>query len=524
MAETIQNNLFGLDLHDFINFIEQGVLIEDSAGKVKFANQKLLKLLDYSLGEIMGRSWRDIVPKEEWQTVEQELKTCRKEKKCQYEAVILTKTGQKIPVIVCAQPLIKNGKYQGIIKTFTDITEHKQTEQEIKSKSERLELMNRALNLQRKKLIELTELLEKANQELRRLSEAKSDFVSAVSHDLRTPLTTIIEGISLVADGTLGEVNEEQKKFLRLAIEDAERLNDFINDILDLAKIEAGKLVVKKTKVNPKEMIARLKTSYENYLKDKGLELTIELPKDEISIFCDAGHYYRVLTNFLSNAIKFTPAGGKITIQVNQQKGGVVLTSVKDTGVGIPPEQKHHIFQKFEQVERKSNQRGSGLGLSLCKQLVELNGGRIGFESEVNKGSNFYFSLPSYDEITDFSYMLETTNQRAQTISAHTVVFLFKPAIKSDQDSQEALAKIAEVIQPKTLAYDLIRIFITLKTVVLVSPLPEESAQPTFMDLVETLQKAMTPTKILATFYVCPEVLPNPRTVLRILESQLQST
>jgi PAS domain S-box-containing protein len=522
MVEDKEHNFFGLNATEFINCIEQGILSENREGILIFANQKLLDMLEYSSAELIGKHWTEIVPKEEHRRFEQQVRTRLKGEKSQYETQILTKSGKKFPVIVCSRPVFQSDQYQGTISTFTDIAASKRAEHEIKSKSERFEMMNRALNLQRKKLIELTEQLERANIELKRLSEAKSNFVSAVSHDLRTPLTTIIEGVSLVEDGTLGEVNEEQKKFLKLAIEDAERLNDFISDILDLAKIEAGKIVIKKTKVNPKEQVERLKKSYENYARDKGLELRIELPVEEVSVFGDTGHYYRILTNFISNAIKFTSAGGKITIQVEKQRGDSALTSVKDTGVGIAPENKPQIFQKFEQVEQKTRQRGSGLGLSLCKELVELNGGKVGFESEVNKGSNFYFSLPVYDEITDFTYMLETVNQRAKTISGHAVVFLFRAGKESKADLETTLKTMVEEIQPKILGYDLLRIFSARKEVVLVSAIPEESAQPTFSDLVETVQNIGS-SKISAAFYVCPDVLPDARTVLQILEYQMDS-
>jgi PAS domain S-box-containing protein len=522
MVEDKEHNFFGLNLIDFINCIEQGVVSENHEGIIVYANQKLLDMLEYSAQELIGKHWTEIVAKEERPQVEPLVRKRVKGEKSRYETQIMTKSGRKFPVIVCGRPVFQSGQYLGSILTFTDIAASKQTEHEIKSKSERFEMMNRALNLQRKKLVELTEQLERANIELKGLSEAKSNFVSAVSHDLRTPLTTIIEGISLVEDGTLGEVNEEQKKFLKLAIEDAERLNDFINDILDLAKIEAGKIVVKKTKVDPKEQIERLKKSYENYARDKGLELFVELPAEEVSVLADAGHYYRVLTNFISNAIKFTFAGGKIKIRVEKQKGDLVLTSVQDTGVGIAPENKPQIFQKFEQVEQNKRQLGSGLGLALCKELVELNGGKIGFRSEVNKGSNFYFSLPVYDEINDFTYMLETVNQRAKTISGHAVVFLFRVGKESKTDIETTLKKIEDEIQLKILGYDLLKVFSGRKEIALVSAIPEESAQPTFTDLVETVRK-VAGNKISAGFYVCPDVLPEARTVLQILEGKMES-
>lgn len=542
MGENKEHGFFGLDSLTFINYIEQGFLSEDQNGIIIFANQKLLDLLDYSLNELIGKHWTEIVPANERRRVKRQLRKRFNGVKNQYETELITKSNKRIPVIVCARPIFQSKRkrseqteteqYLGTISTFTDVTKSKRVEHEIKSKSERLEFTNRALNLQRKKLLELTEQLEQANKELKRLSEAKSDFVSAVSHDLRTPLTTIIEGISLVEDGTLGEVNEEQKKFLKLAIEDAERLNDFIGDILDLAKIEAGKIVTRKTKVNPKEMIERIKTSYKNYARDKGLEVLIELPESEEYVFCDPGHYYRILTNFLSNAIKFTPSGGKIMIQVQSQKGGMVLTQVKDTGIGIPAVQKKHIFQKFEQIERSTHHPGTGLGLSLCKQLVELNDGKIGFESVVNEGSNFYFSLPIYDEIMDLNYMLGVISRQAKTISGHIVVFLFKinKELGKYADTNMVLKTIAETIQSKTLAYDLLRTFDQRLEVILITALPEESAKPTFTELVNIVQKidwespeisTHQNSRLLASFYVCPDALVEGKTVIQILENQL---
>lgn len=540
MVDIQEHDFFGLNSIEFINCVEQGILCSDQEDKIIFANQKLLDLLEYPSIELIGKHWTEVVPTEERKKLEQQLRKKKKGAKTQYETVILTRAGKKKPVMVLTRPVFKTRPeseagiedYQGTISTLTDMSEAKQTESEIISKSERFEFLNRALNIQRKKLLELTDQLAKANEELKHLSQAKSDFVAAVSHDLRTPLTTIIEGISLVEDGTLGDVNEEQKKFLKLAIEDAERLNDFVNDILDLAKIEAGKIVVKKNRVSPKTMIERIKTTYQNYARDKGLEIFIELPEPELFVFCDPGHYNRILTNFLSNAIIFTPTGGKITIQVQPQKFGIVLTQVKDTGIGIPANQKNQIFKKFEQIERSSHYLGTGLGLSLCKQLVELNDGKIGFESQVNKGSNFHFTLPVYDEMMDMNYMLGMISPQAKAISGHTVVFLFKANkdLASCPDIDSVLKIIAESIQSKTLTYDLLRTFNQRKEVILISAIPEESAKPTFSELVEIVQKidwkstgiSTIPNKsILASFYVCPNASIEARTVMQILENQL---
>ena len=164
--------------------------------------------------------------------------------------------------------------------------------------------------------------LERANEELKRLSEAKSEFVSSVSHDLRTPLTTIIEGIALNEDGTLGPLNDKQKKFLGLARAEAERLIGMVNDILDVAKIEAGKVLPDRTKVDVTGMVDRVRRNFDTLAIKKGLHLKVELPEQLPPVLCDAEHYDRILTNLLSNAVKFTPADGTVCVRAAKGPAG----------------------------------------------------------------------------------------------------------------------------------------------------------------------------------------------------------
>jgi PAS domain S-box-containing protein len=525
IGEALAAGAIGLETlpgWECLNNIEVAVLTENQDGTIAFANTKMLELLGYAESELRGRHWSTIVPHEERRWVEQQLRTRPRGIRNQYETFILTKSGGKLPVIVNARPIMESERYQGTVSTFTDISERKQVETELRSQSDRCELANRALSSQRQRLLELADELAKANEELTRLSAAKSDFVAAVSHDLRTPLTTIIEGASLVEDGTLGAVNEEQQKFLKLAIEDARRLNHFINDILDLSKIESGKITVNRTRVSIAEQVALVQRSYENYIQEKGLKLVLALPEQIPPILCDEGHYHRILMNLLSNAIKFTPAGGSITIQVVPKSRGMVQTSVKDTGVGIPQDQAYRLFGKFEQVKRSGayHQPGSGLGLSLCKQLVELNGGSIGFESEEHKGSDFHFALPAYDEFRDLEAVLDRVGQSAKKVSSETVLVLFKLR-KERPDLDATLAKIAEAVSPRILGSDSLRIFPRPKRVVLASALPEESIEPTFSDLVTTVQKTGI-SGLSASYLVCPDPRPAARSLLAALEERLE--
>lgn len=377
--------------------IEGAVLTEDSRGVITFANARLLGLLGFAATELKGRHWTEIVPAEERPDVASQLDSRPRGTASQYETAILSKSGTRIPVIVSARPVFQSGRYQGTVSTFTDITERKKAEDEIRSHSERLEALNRALELERRKLVDLTEKLQLANETLQRLSEAKSDFVAAVSHDLRTPLTTIMEGIRLTEDGALGQVNEKQQRFLHCAWEEARRLSELINDLLDLARIERGKSVPQRTRVDLAAQVLEVRRTFESYVRERNLELVLLPTAPGLLADCDASHYRRVLTNLLSNAVKFTPAGGTITIRVEPIPGGMIQTSVRDTGIGIPRSQHGRLFGEFEQIRRPGAEleTGTGLGLALCRQLTELNGGTINFESEEGRGSTFYFSLPA---------------------------------------------------------------------------------------------------------------------------------
>ncbi|MEO0101923.1 MAG: ATP-binding protein [candidate division WOR-3 bacterium] len=316
-----------------------------------------------------------------------------------------------------------------------------------KDKEEKNELLNRAFLIQRKKLLQMTEELEKMNRELLRLNEAKSEFVSAVSHDLRTPLTTIMEGIRLCEDGTLGEVNPEQKKFLRLALEEAQRLADFINDLLDLSRIESGRISIRRRKMEVEKLIFRVLNPFQKVKESKGITINISLPEGLPPVFADEAHCYRILNNLLGNALKFTPLGGEIeiTTEFSPERQEVII-GVKDTGIGIPKKEQGKIFQKFCRIERSGGQNipGTGLGLALCKELVEINGGKIWFRSEENKGSQFYFSLPLYSEVLELKDDLKWAEEQTKKSNLPLALFLIEGLGEKPANFYEELESILQ--------------------------------------------------------------------------------
>jgi signal transduction histidine kinase len=238
------------------------------------------------------------------------------------------------------------------------------------------------------------EKVEKYSKDLEEALRIKADFTSMVSHELRTPLTAIKEGIALVIDGTTGELNKDQKEFLGIAKRNVDRLARLINDVLDLQKLESGKLTFM---LAPEDINGLVHEAYDTMItiaKNKALDIELKLAEGLPNIVFDRDKITQVLTNLVNNAIKFTDAG-KITI-TTENKGNVIQVSVKDSGPGIKEEDIPKLFRHFEQLEKGTERRtgGTGLGLAISKEIVEMHGGKIWAESVYGQGATFIFNLP----------------------------------------------------------------------------------------------------------------------------------
>ncbi len=230
--------------------------------------------------------------------------------------------------------------------------------------------------------------------EKKRLENMKDEFVSTVSHELRTPLLMIREGVALVGDGVLGPVNPEQKQYLGISLESIERLTRIINDLLDISKIEASKVRLRKEKTDLVSLVRTLEAGFQPVLRGSAVELKTSFSHPVIEAEVDKDKLTQVFTNLVQNAVKFTEKGNiKIGIE---DSGREVLCSVSDTGRGISKEDIPQVFSKFQQFGRADGpgQKGTGLGLSICKGLVELHGGNIRVESCPGQGTSFIFTLP----------------------------------------------------------------------------------------------------------------------------------
>jgi len=247
-----------------------------------------------------------------------------------------------------------------------------------------------------KKVVERTRELTLAMEEVRKMSDRKTNFVSSVSHELRTPLTSVKGYAAILLTGKLGEIPKEVRERLEKINRHSDELVHMVNDLLDISRIESGKVTMKTEICDLKEIAGKVEDLLSGQLQERKIYFNIEIAPDAAAVLADRVQIERVFINLVGNAMKFTPADGKITISSKKVRDNVEI-GVADTGCGIPPEAKEAIFEEFYRVDNAINQgvKGTGLGLSLVKHIVEAHGGKIWVDSTIGVGSTFNFTLPS---------------------------------------------------------------------------------------------------------------------------------
>ncbi len=279
-----------------------------------------------------------------------------------------------------------NDEFEELADAFNRMLRH------LTEKESELRQVNKDLDA---KLDQLAQL----NMRLHEMNRLKSDFLTNMSHELRTPLNSII-GFSEVLQG-IDSLNDKQKRYARNIRESGRQLLDMINDILDLAKIEAGKMDVRPSEFNIGVLISAQCDLVRSLSEEKNIDLSVDIPSDLPLVFQDQSKIQQIVLNLLSNAIKFTPEGGRIIVTTERDPLDQLVISVADTGVGIPEEDREIIFEKFRQSANLAGEgnltreySGTGLGLSIVKELCVLLGGEVTFDSVLGKGSTFKAILP----------------------------------------------------------------------------------------------------------------------------------
>ncbi len=246
-----------------------------------------------------------------------------------------------------------------------------------------------------KKVSERTQELTAALEEVKKLDKKKNDFVSSVSHELRTPLTSIKGYAAILLTGKLGTLPPQVKERLEKINRHSDELGHIVNDLLDISRIESGKMIMNLGKHSLKDIVEKTEDLLSVQFKDKKVNFGYEINPDASSVLVDPQQIGRVFINLIGNALKFTPAGGKISVLAQKKDAGMVQVDVADTGCGIPPEAQEAIFEEFFRVENSINQevKGTGLGLALVKNIIEAHKGRIWVKSTMGAGSTFSFTL-----------------------------------------------------------------------------------------------------------------------------------
>jgi PAS domain S-box-containing protein len=358
----------------------------DRDGLVTRFNQAVCTLLQRAPGQILGRPAWEYVDPDKQDTVRSGMiwRMNSGVETGPFECDFLLEDGSRITVEIC-ESLVRseNGEVTGACRSLVDVTERnlaavaarkvEQYAMELRNKNEQL---GRALDAARSATL------------------AKSRFLASVSHELRTPLNGIIGFAEMMHDGRLGPISDAHKDCLKDVLSSARHLLQLINDILDLSKVEAGKMEFRPERCTVAKLIREVRDVIRPLAQQKNLSLSIE-PYQEIEAVIDASRFKQVLYNYLSNAVKFTPNDGRITVRLEREEPASFRLEVEDTGMGIAPEEVALLFQEFQQIpnNRKAEQ-GTGLGLALTRHIVEAQGGTVGVRSVPGVGSTFWAILP----------------------------------------------------------------------------------------------------------------------------------
>lgn len=305
----------------------------------------------------------------------------------------------------------------------------------------------------------LYEIKEQTNKKLERLERLKSEFISIVSHELRTPLTAIKNSMDIILSGKAGVLTEAMDKFMNMGKRNVVRLSSIINDLLDLSKIEAGKMDFKFEVTGIQPVIDYVKNNLEEMAKEKNLVIRTQIEDNSAPIYADLRRLEQVLTNLVSNAIKFTHENGQVDIrtslvdakdiyyvekfdsELKQLQGKYLLVCVKDNGIGIAQENLVRVFDKFAQIENSLSRKvgGSGLGLPITRQLLDAHNGTIWCNSKPDKGSSFYFALPVSNDMNNFVLDLKQNIQKAKVSNSSLSVIKVKANNEIMDDLQKNL-------------------------------------------------------------------------------------
>ncbi len=377
----------------------------NTKGIITDINPSTAKMLGYTQKELIGKHLTDIVHPDEFAKYKEKFPNLLKGKKQTAEVKLIRKDGSYINVIRAGQP-IKNdkGEVEFILTLSLDITDRIKAEkllleknQEIEAQNEEYLTLNEELKETGRKLTALNEELLIAKEKAEESSRLKSAFLANMSHEIRTPMNGILGFAQLLNTPDIS--TEKIQEYTKIINNSGNHLLNIINDIIDISKLDAGEFRILKVPVNINDLLKEQYTFFQSFKTEKHkhhikLELTVPESKKDTIIYTDETRIKQILSNLINNAIKFTE-NGKVEFGYTIDKNKIIFF-VKDSGIGIPKDKLSEIFERFSQAAANTEKLygGTGLGLSISKACTQLLGGEIWVESELNKGSEFYFSIP----------------------------------------------------------------------------------------------------------------------------------
>ena len=368
-------------IRELLEAAPDAIMQVDERGCIILLNRVTEQMFGYTRGELLGQPVEILIPEDLRPRHVAHRQGYRQHPTTRSMGIGMTlegrrKDGSCFPVEISLSPSDSEDGFR-VTAIIRDVTERKLTE-------ERLRAVQEAY----------TRELELRNREVERADRLKSEFLASMSHELRTPLHTIIGFSELLAEQLQGPLNEKQLRFINHIHRDSLHLLELINDILDLSKVESGRLELRSEAFHFGDVVKESLASVRALAKAKsiGIESSVEVPE---AVEADRLRVKQILVNLLSNAVKFTPDGGRVRVQAASD-GEFVAVSVIDNGVGIPKEEQEAVFDKFHQVGNttKGVREGTGLGLAITRTLVERHGGSIELNSEPGRGTRFTFTLP----------------------------------------------------------------------------------------------------------------------------------
>ncbi len=410
-----------MSLTEIVDTIYEIILVVNQDGDVLFANKAAEKIRGQTPGEIIGKKLNEIIvttptktgkPATQVLTLDQLDGLAQKGVPLELSLTFVAGVKKQIECRVSDILWEHHKAYLLALHDITDIRRIAQLTAEIKEKS--------------------------------RIDKLKDEFISIVSHEMRTPLTIIKGAVSNLKDGIIGPMTDKQLKVLDTTNRNVDRLARIINDLLDLSRLESGKAKIIRRKTNIKTAVDEVVLNFQNAAMEKNIAVLTDIPLDLPPVFADNDLIHQVLTNLVNNALRY--AKQKITVQVVIDKDQNVRVGVIDDGEGIPKDKLGNLFNKFEQINRPtggSGYKGTGLGLAISKQIITLHQGHIWADSDLGLGARFYFSLPVYHENDDFLVALENVIATAEKNKAKLsllIISLSNMGKIADQSSEKDIA------------------------------------------------------------------------------------